>query len=223
MRPPLPLASGAPPSASTPVALDAVPEYRLPVWSVGQVIYTAVVAKDAMWIWAEHTQANTNSGWLPMGAIPSDNEVNKTVLGLVHLSDGIRHRLIALRDRSSDIRDPHDVNDAWRYIPTTTSGGATVSLRKIASIISQATLEGDLVEGLIGTTGDPAAAGTVYRVDIVGTEGRCAQVLGDVASDIAPAGIRRSDGSMVVVASVSAMPIAPYARGCVTPTAPIRR
>lgn len=198
LRPPLPAAANAPPAGSTPVALDPKPDYRPPVWSIGSTIYTAVAAGNAVWIWQEDTLAVTG-GWFSTGLVVAENDPTKRITGLVHLTDGTTHRLFALRDLELYSRDPHDPNDAWRRIPTETGAGVSVALRSIAAITSHTqNFDGDLLEGLLGTAGDPAGAGIVFRVDIAGTEGRCRQVLDEIASDVAPAGARRADGMLVV-------------------------
>src|SRR4029453_15932277 len=78
-------------------------------------------------------------------------------------------------------------------------GATTISLQQIAPIASQANaLGGRLSEGLIGVD----TAGTLYAVKMSGTPlaGACTKLLDDVATDVAPAAVRRTDGRLLAVA-----------------------
>jgi hypothetical protein len=202
LRPPSPGPYGAV-VAGLPVTLDPHPDFRAAIWAIDylitQEIFVAVTAGGAVWAWREVGLIPPLSGWEAFGTVGPVSNSTKQIDGLVYLADGLAGKLIALRESKLFIRDLNDSNPAWRLVETK-SGGTTLAMEKIVPIgVEGSTLaSGSFTEGLVGVGANQA----LYAVTFGGVplEGTCVKLLDDVASDVAPAAVRRLDGRLVAVA-----------------------
>lgn len=204
LRPPSPGPFGAV-VPGPPVTLDPHPAFRPALWAVdivvvaAQEIFVAVTAGSAVWVWREVGLIPPLSGWEAFGTVGPVIDLTKPIDGLLYLADGSNGKLFALRESKLFVRDLNDPNPIWRLVETK-DGGATIALKKIVAIGVEG---GDLgsgifTEGLVGVDATQA----LYAITFAGVplEGTCIKLLGDVASDVAPAAVRRLDDRLVVVA-----------------------
>ena len=198
LRPPSPGPNGATVD-DPPVTLDARPTYRPAMWAVGNDTYVAVTANDAVWVWREVSLTPQQSGWHFHGVVGPVNDSNASIDGVVHLAVGAAGRLYALRDKKLFVRRLNATNPIWEEIETL-DGVNPVALTKIAPVlIENAGIlgEGTRAEGLVGVADD----GSLYAIDCTSAnEGECVELLANVATNIAPAAVRRADDRLVAVA-----------------------
>lgn len=205
LRPPTPGRNGAAVPGPA-VALDRGTAFPPAVWvtdyGYAQHIFVAVAAADTVWIWREVTLPSQLSGWESLGAV---GQSGGPIAGLVYLEDAPSGMLVALRDQKLYIRDVTNPNGVWRAVETK-DGRTAVRLKTIAPIHKESAPLGPGVysEGLVGVDEN----GKLYAVTFGGSPlgGSCKLLLNDVATDIIPAAVRRSDTRLVAVAVGKAQP-----------------
>jgi hypothetical protein len=197
VRPPAPALGGAA-VTDPPVDLDKKPVFRSPVWTRLNEINTAVTAGITVWVWHENATQNL-SGWESLGNVTTpDLDPNAKIAGLVFLADAGAGRLFALRDKKLFVRDLDDANGTWQELTTVDDNGNGVLFTKIAPIGIEGTDlgAGHFSEGLVGIS----ETGKLYGVTFSGSTATCEQLLEDLATDITPAAVRRTNKRLVAVA-----------------------
>lgn len=196
-RPPSPDFMAGPMSGPL-VPLAPTSTWRPATWRDGSAIGIAVSAGRAVWLWVQNIFTPTQSGWASLGVIDPSAASSATVDGLAYLGDGARGRLFALLGGKLYVRDLNDLTKQWQFVQTK-KGVTVITLKQIAPIaVEDDALGGRLSEGLVGVDANE----TLYAVEFAGTPlaGSCTKLLDDVATDIVPAAVRRSDHRLVAVA-----------------------
>lgn len=204
VRPPSPKVGGA--TIDSPgIGLDINPGFRAPTWVEGGTkIFSAVTAKNAVWIWCEDTGAQANSGWESAGSIgPAESSIS----GLVYLSvaSAVRGRLFALQGTKLYVRNLKNSNATWEEV-TRSGGGPAINHAKIVPIgITGVDVgSGDLAEGLVAVD----TAGVMYGVTFAGPplKATYTALLNGVDVNVAPAAVRRNatDKRLVAVTVAAA-------------------
>jgi hypothetical protein len=200
LRPPSPGLGGAL-VTDPPITLDRRPTFRAPMWTKGDESLVAVTAGSTVWIWHENTTAPLQSGWESLGDVGPVVDPDAAIAGLVYLADLAGDRLLALRDSTLFVRDLNGPNATWKPVATK-EGNNDVFLTKIAPIgVEGADLgSGIFTEGFVGVADDQSLYGIRFSVDPNGDlVGDCTELLAGVATNVAPAAVRRSDNRLVAV------------------------
>jgi hypothetical protein len=207
LRPPSPAWGGAP-AAGLPVALDA-PPFRPALWSRSVLffdrdIFIAVSAHASVWVWRESGILPASSGWIALGVVDA-GAAPDAIGGLVYLADGYTGNLFALLGGALYVRNPDDTVASWSKVDVELAA-APVALAQIAPIVA-ATGDmgsGTMAEGLLAIGVDQA----VYVVTIATAGGRmtghCTPLFNQAVTTVAPAGLRRTDGTLLAVAVCTA-------------------
>jgi hypothetical protein len=119
-----------------PVALDAKPPWRLPVWfeSSPAGFMVGVTAGNAVWGWREDDNDRNQSGWVNLGELPLDTQTPaRGIDGLVYLG-GASPVMAALRGETLFIRDSSSHPPTWNKTDTTIGGNA-VRLKSIVPVL----------------------------------------------------------------------------------------
>jgi hypothetical protein len=199
LRPPSPAAGGVA-VAGLPVPLDPPrPPYRAAVWPDGNDFLVAVAAGDSVWMWREVWSAPETSGWTSFGAVGPVTDSMSRITGIVHLDDGAKGQLYALRDGKLFVRDLNDATPTWEHVPTK-DGAADVRLATIVPVVVES--GGDVGPG----TTDRGLAGVsinekLYAIEAKTNPGKCRLLLNDIAFDVLPAAAYTSGNRLLVVAA----------------------
>ncbi|HUR83680.1 MAG TPA: baseplate J/gp47 family protein [Thermoanaerobaculia bacterium] len=204
LRPPSPGPNGAA-NDEPPILLESRPAYRPAMWWEETSPITgntniAVATADTVWMWRNVWPSVTASGWHNLGVVGPVSVSAAKIAGIVHLEDGLKGRLFALRDGKLFRRNLNDANATWTAFETKDNANVTVKLQTIVPILLEQggdVVPGTVAEGLIGV-GDNER---LYAVtDLLSDPATCTELLVDVAIGIAPAAVRRSNDRLIAVA-----------------------
>jgi hypothetical protein len=201
LRPPSPGPGGV--AVEEPaIQLDARPGYRAAMWSETDAVNVAVAAGDTVWVWRNVWPDPPTSGWFNFGSITEDIAVSTApITGIVHLEDGSKGQLFALREGKLYQRDLNATNQTWELLETK-DGANPVALQTIVPIAVQDPSTGDvlagtLAKGLVGVGDDKK----LYAVEFgVPSLGDCTELRANVDPEILPAAVFRSDDRLLAVA-----------------------
>jgi hypothetical protein len=202
LRPPSPGAGGVA-VAGLPVPLDPPrPPYRTAVWPDGNDFLVAVAAGDSVWMWREVWSAPETSGWTSFGAVGPVTDSMSTISGIVHLDDGLKGQLFALRDGQLFVRDLNDTTPTWEPVPTK-DGLTDVKLATIVPVVVESS--GDVGPGTTdrGLTG-VSVNEKLYAIDVKTNPGNCIELLSDITFEVLPAAAYTSGNRLLVVAAGTA-------------------
>ena len=202
LRPPSPGAKGEA-VADPPVTLDRSPQFRAAMWTVANDIFIAVTSEGTVWTWREATAAPAESGWRSLGIV-GQLDPKMPIEGLVYLADGAAGQLFALRASKLYVRDLMDSSSTWKEVITRERNPNAPTIITWKKIVPIGVEGGDLgsgtfAEGLVGVGENEA----LYAVTFSGNPlvGDCIKLLNAVATDVAPAAVRRRlDHRLVAVA-----------------------
>lgn len=186
LQPPLPQV-GAQPTNTLPVALDAKPPWRVPMWNELFDFYVGVTAKADVWVWKEIAGDKNNTGWMPpLGPVPAATATSTAPIdGLVFFED--TKKLAALREGVLSFRD-FPGGAQWTKMPTkdANNNSVTVVLTSIAPVLfnNGVNLVASEGRGLVGVT----STGDLFHVDTA-NGGQCKKLLANVDPEIRPAAV----------------------------------
>lgn len=191
------------PPGPPPVALDPQPPWPLPVWSEVDFFFSAgflvaTSAKDAIWIWREHSILPNLSQWIDFGKLPTNGPVTDSpVDGLVFLN-GAPSLLMALREGRLFKRTWSTPGPQWDPVITRTAT-TTIRLKSIVPVLVRDPF-GRLVTS---TTAGLLGIDDQNKLFEVNTDGTCTRRLGAIDFDpkIRPVGIEI--GGQLTLAAVT--------------------
>ncbi|OFA06908.1 hypothetical protein [Duganella sp. HH101] len=210
LQPPSPMSFGQP-AEGLPVALDAPATFRPALWSqanplFGRDVTIAVSAGASVWAWREIGFIPSFSGWTSLGTVNATPGIG-AIQGLVYLAAGAAGNLFALLDGALYVRDPNGSGTSWAPVPVDRAG-TPVKLEQIAPVITH---DGDLgvgtmAEGLLAVGVDRNVYSIVLVAAPAGLAGHATVLFTQALPSVAPAGLRRDDAKLLVVAACETGP-----------------
>ncbi|HEX7153695.1 MAG TPA: hypothetical protein VF618_19565 [Thermoanaerobaculia bacterium] len=183
LQPPVPQV-GTQPANPMPIALDAKPQWRVPMWNELFDFYVAVTTKADVWVWKEIAGDKNNTGWMPPpGPVPAATATSTAPIdGLVYFEDtkklaALREGVLSFRIFQSDVQ--------WAEMPTTDANNNPVVLTSIAPVLfnNGVNLVASEGRGLVGVT----STGDLFHVNTA--NGKCKKLLANVDPEIRPAAV----------------------------------